>query len=71
MVIGNLNIIGIAFDEKETDPPLVIDTHAVLTGTAALQRFQPVARRHSEISEHLRLVQETQLSERHRLDVGR
>ena len=33
----------------ETDPPLIIDPHAVLAFAVALQRFEPIARKRREI----------------------
>jgi hypothetical protein len=50
---------------------LIIDTDAVLTVPAALQRFQMIARRYSQIVEDTRLIQHTQFSQGYRLNIRR
>lgn len=45
MVISDFDFVGVAADPTEAQTPLVIDTDAVLTGTLAFERFEPVAGR--------------------------
>ena len=55
----------------ETDPPLIVDPYRVLPLPIRPQGFQPIAWRNPEITEHARLVQDTKLSERYVLNIGR
>lgn len=45
MVISDFDFVGVTADPTEAQTPLVIDTNAVLTGTLAFERFEPVAGR--------------------------
>lgn len=49
----------------EADPPLVVDSNAVLTYSIALERFQAIPRRHTQSIEGRRRVQQMQLPIRH------
>jgi len=49
MVIGYLKIVGIAFDETETNSPLVIYRYGILSFSIASKRMEPVAGRHQKI----------------------
>jgi hypothetical protein len=55
----------------ETLPPLIVDPDRVLPLPIRLEGFQPIAGRNLELAEHPRLVQETKLSERYVLNIGR
>ena len=48
MIVNDLGIASVAALVAEAKPPLVVDTNAVKTGTVALERFEPVARRHAK-----------------------
>ena len=48
MVIGDLDIVGIAKFPAEADPPLVVDPDAPLAGTIAGKLFEPVAGGHAQ-----------------------
>jgi hypothetical protein len=48
MVIGNLDIVGVAVFPSETYPPLVIDPDAPLAITRPAKLLQPVARRDAQ-----------------------
>jgi len=56
MVISNLDIEGIAVLPAETNPVLVIDSDAVLSGTISLQGLQTVRRRRCQIAKLLRAI---------------
>ena len=51
VAIGDFDFVGVTADPAEAQTPLVIDTNAVLTGTLAFERFEPVAGRDAEIFE--------------------
>ena len=53
MIIYNLNILRCPTLPAKTDPPLVIDSDAVLAFSLAFQSFQSVAWRRSQISKLL------------------
>jgi len=57
MIIHNFNFMGVAFVPAEANPPLIIHANAVLPFTAALQRFEPVARRHDHVPQFRGRVQ--------------
>lgn len=44
MVVHDLDLVSIARSPDETDPPLVVDTDAVLTLAVPLECFKPIAR---------------------------
>jgi hypothetical protein len=43
MIIHNVNIVYIAVFPSETNPPLIVDTNAVLPLPVAFQRFKLIA----------------------------
>ena len=49
MIINNFDIFCTYIRPTKADPPLIIDTNAVLTRTIALERFKMIARRHPQI----------------------
>lgn len=49
MIVGYLNIIGIAIDEAEADAPLIVNGYGVLTLSRSMQGVKAIAGRHSEI----------------------
>lgn len=49
MIVYDLDGIGVCFLPDKTNPPLVINTYAVLSFTAAFEGFEPVTRRNSQI----------------------
>ena len=71
MVIGDLDAIGVAVTPSETDPPLIVDSNAVLPSTIAFQAFQPVSGRYPEIIEVPGIVQHSQLTTTDALNLHR
>ena len=69
MVIDDLNVIGLAALEAETYAPLIVDTDAPFPESVALQRFQSVIRRDTQIFRFFRPVEHRQLAQSHNLDV--
>jgi hypothetical protein len=51
MVINNFNIFGTSFCPSKADAPLPVNTYAVLPGSIALERFQSITGRYSQILE--------------------
>jgi hypothetical protein len=47
----------IGISPPETDPPLIVDSNAVLTFPVSCQFFQPIAGRNSQILDRLRRIQ--------------
>jgi len=69
MVVGDLNIVGIAFSPLKADPPLVVDPDTELALTVTAQFLQPVGRRDSQIIQGNGPRQHPQFSEGNRLHV--
>jgi len=42
MIVNNLHLVSVALFPAEADPPLVVDTDAVLTASIAVKSFQSV-----------------------------
>lgn len=51
MVINDFNIFGTSFCPSEADAPLPVYTDAVLSGSIALERFQSITGRYSQVLE--------------------
>ena len=49
MIIYNFYVVCIAFLPFKTDPPLLVDTNAVLAGTVAFECLKPIAGRYLQI----------------------
>jgi hypothetical protein len=48
MVVADLDVVGVAVLEAETDSPLVVDGDRVLADSIALERMEPVTWRDPE-----------------------
>ena len=68
MVIDDFDIKCVSYRPAKIDPPLIIDTDAVLVLAIALQCFQPVPGRYEKILEGARLAQIEKLAARRPLD---
>jgi hypothetical protein len=62
VVVGNLNIIGVTIVPSKANPPLIIDSNAVLTLAVSRQSFEPISWGRSEICEVSGIVNLRQLS---------
>jgi len=60
MVINNFNIFGTSFCPSKADAPFSVNTYAVLPGSIALERFQSITGRYSQILEICRNFQLSQ-----------
>jgi hypothetical protein len=68
VVVNDLHLLWPSIAPPKADPPLVIDSDAVLTGTIALQGFEPIAWRDSKVIERLSGSHVTQLPQCNRVD---
>jgi hypothetical protein len=48
-MLRNLHILGAVFAEYEAEPPLFVDPDAVLSLAISRERFEPIARRNTQI----------------------
>jgi hypothetical protein len=51
VIVDDFDVFDTGQGPAEADAPLVVDSDAELADTPALQRLQPVARRHSQVAE--------------------
>jgi hypothetical protein len=70
MIIHNLNIFSPCIRPTETETELIIYPNAVLPCTIVLQSFQPIPRRHSQITQSCRNLQLPQLAPRYSRNVA-
>jgi hypothetical protein len=68
VIIDDLNVVGIPFDPTEAQPPLVIDSDAMLSPPVTRQCLEAIPRRGLEIAQGARPVKVVQLPARHALD---
>jgi hypothetical protein len=68
VIIYNLDIFGAGARPTETHPELIIDTDAMLPRTIALQSFQAISRRHSQVLQPARDLRLPELASRYRGD---
>jgi hypothetical protein len=71
VIIHNLDLRRVAIVPRKANPPLVVDADAMPALAFPGQRFQPVARRHSQIIQTPRPVQVFQFAPRRVLNVRR
>ena len=62
MVIDDLNVMDVVSDPAEADPPLVVDTDAVLAETIRRKLLQTIRRRHSEVNKTCRGIEHQQFT---------
>ena len=70
MVIGDLYIVGCAITPDEAEPPLAIDSNAVLPFPLPSQWFQPIAGDISQIRKFIRSVELPQFPPGYSLDIA-
>jgi hypothetical protein len=62
MIVDDLNLFGGAIAPDETNPPLIVDSDRVLSLAVALKRFEPIARRLTQIVQCAAAIEQQQLS---------
>ena len=70
MVIGNGNIFGACFRPTKTNPPLVVDTNAVLPGSLATEFLESVPGRDPQIEKVLGGIEDDEFSQCEPLYIG-
>ena len=68
MVVNDLHLLWPSVGPYETDPPLVVDSDAVLPGSNTFQRLKSVAGWDSPVVKNGRGSYLAKLSQRHRMD---
>src|ERR1700693_6511149 len=71
VIVDDLDVFGFAFDPAEANSPLVVDPDAHLAGAAALQGFEPVARRIAQVIDRERRLHLAELAQRAILNLAR
>lgn len=71
MIINNLNIVSVVILPFKTNPPLIVDTDAVLSGALADKFFKPVCGWNSQIVYCSSVIQHSQLPKRGLLNISR
>ncbi len=69
MVVADLDVVGVAVLEAETDSPLVVDGDRVLADSIALERMEPVTWRDPEELNLLSRVDRREFAQRTPRDV--
>jgi hypothetical protein len=70
VVVNNLNFVKLPTLPNEANTVLIVNPDAVLSFPAAAQGFKPVSRRHPQIIQIRRIVDELQLPQGNTLDIG-
>ena len=70
MIVDDLHVEGATVLPCKTDPPLIVDSNTVLTGSPAFELLEPVAGRNTEVLELLRSIDEPHLSKHDPMKVG-
>jgi hypothetical protein len=71
MIGDDFDIALTSLRPYETNASLVVDANAHLAFPIAVQRFRPVSSRNAQVAETPSLIEQTQLSQRDRLNIGR
>jgi hypothetical protein len=69
MVVDDFDISRSSFIPDETDAPLIVDPDRMLSRAISLERLEPINGRNPEIVQDPSLVQKTELSQGHILNV--
>lgn len=70
MVIAEFDVVRSIGTPDEADPPLVVDTNAVLSGPVASEPLQSMARRASQVFQGVGCIQHEKLPVRLTLNLG-
>jgi hypothetical protein len=62
MVIGDFHVVGILAAPHEADPPLIVDSNAVLAAPVAFQLLQTIRRWKSQVINDRGCVKHSQLT---------
>jgi len=70
MVINYLNIFIMSIHPTETNPKLIVDANAVLTGAVPFELLQTVAGRDAEVFELLRGINQREFAQHQTLELA-
>jgi len=62
VIVDDLHLVCVTVLPGKTDPPLIVDSNTVLTGSPAFELLQPIAGRNAEILQLLGGIDEPELS---------
>src|SRR5438067_12884431 len=71
VVVNDFDFVRIVLSPDKANPPSVVDSDRVLAAPIALQGFEAVRGRYTQVLEPPRVVQDTQLPQRDNLNVRR
>ena len=71
MIINNFNVHRMTVLKNKAYSPLVIDADTVLASTVALERLQPIARRHPQFFYPDYTVKHSQFAQRNSLNINK
>jgi len=57
MIVADLHIMSVSIEPNETDPPLIVNSDAMLPPPVAFQSFQPIARENRQVLQNLGSIQ--------------
>jgi hypothetical protein len=69
VIVRDFNVGRSSGGPGEADPPLIVDSHAVLSRPIAAQSLEPIPGRHSQIVELLCRIDDQQLPIRYSLQI--
>jgi hypothetical protein len=62
MIVDDLNLLSATITPYEANPPLIVDADRVLSLAIALKRFEPIARRLTQIVQCADAIEQQQLA---------
>jgi len=62
VIVDDLDVERVAVIPAEADPPLIIDSDAMLTLPISREFFQAIPRRHFEVAQRVSRVQQEELN---------
>jgi len=68
VIVYDLDLVRVPIAPNETETPLIVDPHAILSLSVAVQRFQAISRGRGQVSQFGGAVQLPKLSARDALD---
>jgi hypothetical protein len=58
VIVDDFGLVRMTIPPNEVNPPLIVDSDRMLAAAAALQRFEPIARRNRKILNAPRTVEQ-------------
>jgi len=71
VIVGDLNLEGVALPPDEANPPLVVDPNAVLALTISKEFLEAISRRNAQVCQGTRCLQNPKFDVGPTLDVTR